>query len=158
MAVSPNPIDIHVGKRLRLRRTLLGMSQERLGELLGLTFQQVQKYERGANRIGSSRLFELGQILDVPVSFFFDDMPRTEAAAGHAAVGFGPGGAAGLGLAEEGATFEHDLDDGLSLDKRETLELIRAYYRITDPAVRKRLFELTKALGNLSGGAIVPER
>jgi transcriptional regulator with XRE-family HTH domain len=158
MAVSPNPIDIHVGKRLRLRRTLLGMSQERLGELLGLTFQQVQKYERGANRIGSSRLFELGQILDVPVSFFFDDMPRTEAAAGHAAVGFGPGGAAGLGLAEEGATFEHDLDDGLSLDKRETLELIRAYYRIADPAVRKRLFELTKALGNLSGGAIGPER
>jgi len=158
MAVSPNPIDVHVGKRLRLRRTLLGMSQERLGERLGLTFQQVQKYERGANRIGSSRLFELGQILDVPVSFFFDDMPRTEAAAGHAAVGFGPGGAAGLGLAEEGATFEHDLDDGLSLDKRETLELIRAYYRITDPAVRKRLFELTKALGNLSGGAIGPER
>ena len=158
MAVSPNPIDIHVGKRLRLRRTLLGMSQERLGELLGLTFQQVQKYERGANRIGSSRLFELGQILDVPVSFFFDDMPRTETAAGLAAVGFGSGGAAALGLAEEGATFEHDLDDGLSLDKRETLELIRAYYRITDPAVRKRLFELTKALGNLSGGAIGPER
>jgi hypothetical protein len=94
----------------------------------------------------------------VPVSFFFDDMPRTEAAAGHAAVGFGPGGAAGLGLAEEGATFEHDLDDGLSLDKRETLELIRAYYRIADPAVRKRLFELTKALGNLREGAIAPER
>jgi len=158
MAASPNPIDIHVGKRLRLRRTLLGMSQERLGELLGLTFQQVQKYERGANRIGSSRLFELGQILDVPVSFFFDDMPRTETATGHAAVGFGPAGAAGLGLAEEGAAFEHDLDDGLSLDKRETLELIRAYYRIADPAVRKRLFELTKALGNLPGGAIVPER
>ena len=85
MAVSPNPIDVHVGKRLRLRRTLLGMSQERLGELLGLTFQQVQKYERGANRIGSSRLFELGQILDVPVSFFFDDMPRAETAAGHVA-------------------------------------------------------------------------
>jgi transcriptional regulator with XRE-family HTH domain len=162
MAASPNPIDIHVGKRLRLRRTLLGMSQERLGELLGLTFQQVQKYERGANRIGSSRLFELGQILDVPVSFFFDDMPRTETNAGYAAVGFGPAGAtraaAGHGLAEEGATFEHDLDDGLSLDKRETLELIRAYYRIADPAVRKRLFELTKALGNLPSGAIVPER
>jgi transcriptional regulator with XRE-family HTH domain len=159
MAVSPNPIDVHVGKRLRLRRTLLGMSQERLGERLGLTFQQVQKYERGANRIGSSRLFELGQILDVPVSFFFDDMPRTETNAGHAAVGFGPtGAAAGFGLAEEGAAFEHDLDDGLSLDKRETLELIRAYYRIADPAVRKRLFELTKALGNLRDGAIVPER
>jgi transcriptional regulator with XRE-family HTH domain len=161
MAASPNPIDVHVGKRLRLRRTLLGMSQERLGELLGLTFQQVQKYERGANRIGSSRLFELGQILDVPVSFFFDDMPRAQSAAVQGSDGFGPDGparAAGLGLAEEGATFEHDLDDGLSLDKRETLELVRAYYRIADPAVRKRLFELTKALGNLPGGAVVPGR
>ena len=66
--------------------------------------------------------------------------------------------AAGGGLAEEGAAFEHDLDDGLSLDRRETLELVRAYYRIADPAVRKRLFELTKALGNRPGGAIVPER
>jgi len=149
MASSPNPIDIHVGKRLRLRRTLLGMSQERLGESLGLTFQQVQKYERGANRIGSSRLFELGQILDVPVSFFFDDMPG---AAGGSPQGIHGGGS--MGLAEEGATFEHDLDDGLSLDKRETLELIRAYYRIGDPAVRKRLFELTKALGNLPGGTV----
>jgi transcriptional regulator with XRE-family HTH domain len=161
MAASPNPIDVHVGKRLRLRRTLLGMSQERLGELLGLTFQQVQKYERGVNRIGSSRLFELGQILDVPVSFFFDDMPRGEHVAGPAA-GLGLGGparaATGFGLAEEGAAFEHDFDDGLSLDKRETLELIRAYYRIADPAVRKRLFELTKALGNLPGSAILPER
>ena len=92
MAVSPNPIDVHVGKRLRLRRTLLGMSQERLGERLGLTFQQVQKYERGANRIGSSRLFELGQILDVPVSFFFDDMPRAETAAGQGTSDSGPTG------------------------------------------------------------------
>jgi transcriptional regulator with XRE-family HTH domain len=160
MATSPNPIDVHVGKRLRLRRTLLGMSQERLGELLGLTFQQVQKYERGVNRIGSSRLFELGQILDVPVSFFFDDMPRGGHVAGQVA-GLGLGGPVrvpGFGLAEEAAAFEHDLDDGLSLDKRETLELIRAYYRIADPAVRKRLFELTKALGNLPGGAILPER
>jgi transcriptional regulator with XRE-family HTH domain len=160
MAASPNPIDIHVGKRLRLRRTLLGMSQERLGELLGLTFQQVQKYERGVNRIGSSRLFELGQILDVPVSFFFDDMRRNESA-GPAAAGIGLGGTArgaSFGLAEEGAAFEHDLDGGLSLDKRETLELIRAYYRIADPAVRKRLFELTKALGNLPGGAPLPDR
>src|SRR5215212_933479 len=71
---TPNPIDIRVGARLRLRRTLLGMSQEKLGEAIGLTFQQVQKYERGANRIGASRLFDLSRVLDVPVSFFFDDM------------------------------------------------------------------------------------
>jgi transcriptional regulator with XRE-family HTH domain len=157
MAKSPNPIDVHVGKRLRLRRTLLGMSQERLGELLGLTFQQVQKYERGANRIGSSRLFELGQILDVPISFFFDDMPQVISAAisGGGARQLAP---AGMGLAEEAAPFEHDLDDQLPLDKRETLELIRAYYRIVDPAVRKRLFELTKALGNLPAAAAVLDR
>jgi transcriptional regulator with XRE-family HTH domain len=142
MASKPNPIDVHVGKRLRLRRTLLGMSQERLGELLGLTFQQVQKYERGVNRIGSSRLFELGQILDVPVSFFFDDMPALERA--------GPVLDRLAGLAEEGAGFEHEAPE-LPLDKRETLELVRAYYRIADPAVRKRLFELAKALANLDG-------
>src|SRR5579872_1601759 len=68
----PNPVDAHVGTRVRMRRTLLGMSQEKLGDSLGLTFQQVQKYERGANRVGASRLFELSRVLDVPVSFFFD--------------------------------------------------------------------------------------
>src|SRR5919198_2668524 len=70
----PNPIDIHVGGRVRLRRTLLGMSQEKLAEAIGLTFQQVQKYERGANRVGASRLFDLARGLDVPVSYFFEDM------------------------------------------------------------------------------------
>jgi transcriptional regulator with XRE-family HTH domain len=148
MAAKPNPIDVHVGKRLRLRRTLLGMSQERLGELLGLTFQQVQKYERGVNRIGSSRLFELGQILDVPVSFFFDDMPDGQDAAARSCYG---------ALAEEPAPFAHMVDLGLPLDKRETLELVRAYYRIGDPQVRKRLFELTKTLGSLDNGAAEPE-
>ena len=76
----PNPIDVHVGSRVRLRRTLLGMSQEKLGEAIGLTFQQVQKYERGANRIGSSRLFDLARVLDVPVSYFFEDMSADTAA------------------------------------------------------------------------------
>jgi transcriptional regulator with XRE-family HTH domain len=114
------------------------MSQERLGQLLGLTFQQIQKYERGVNRIGSSRLYELGQILDVPISFFFDDMAQD-------------GGAPDLlapGLAEDPADFAFDARD-LQLEKRETLELVRAYNRIPDPAVRKRLFELAKALANL---------
>jgi transcriptional regulator with XRE-family HTH domain len=144
MADKPNPIDIHVGHRLRLRRTLLGMSQERLAHLLGLTFQQIQKYERGVNRIGSSRLYELGQILHVPVSFFFDAMPESDdRAQALLAPGLAPG------LAEEAATFTFDDDRGLALDKRETLELVRAYNRIPDPAVRKRLFELAKALANL---------
>jgi transcriptional regulator with XRE-family HTH domain len=138
MPDKPNPIDVHVGRRLRLRRTLLGMSQERLGQMLGLTFQQIQKYERGVNRIGSSRLYELGQILDVPISFFFDDMAQD----GRAPDLLAPG------LAEDPAGFAFDARE-LQLDKRETLELVRAYNRIPDPAVRKRLFELAKALANL---------
>ena len=131
----PHPVDVHVGSRVRARRTLLGMSQEKLGEALGLTFQQVQKYERGANRVGSSRLFEISRILDVPISYFFEDMsPQTEAN--------GTPGHPNEGLAEEQVEFERD-----PLAKRETLELVRAYYRIADPRVRKRLFEMTKALG-----------
>jgi len=126
----PNPVDIHVGSRVRLRRTMLGMSQEKLGDAIGLTFQQVQKYERGANRIGASRLFELSRVLDVPVSFFFDDMPADSASR----IVRGQ-------LAEEAESF--DLDP---MAKRETLELVRAYYRIDDPGVRKKVFELSKAL------------
>src|ERR671927_1682591 len=78
---TPNPIDVRVGARLRLRRNMLGLSQEKLGEMIGLTFQQVQKYERGANRIGASRLHELSRVLDVPVSFFFEDTDPVRAPA-----------------------------------------------------------------------------
>ncbi len=137
----PSPIDVHVGSRIRLRRTLLGMSQERLGESLGLTFQQVQKYERGVNRVGASRLFDLSRVLDVPISFFFDDMPDALSASygvqGHKRLG---------GLAESQEGFADD-----TLNRRETLELVRAYYRITDPAVRKRVFELIKSMGPVDG-------
>ncbi|HIJ38364.1 MAG TPA: helix-turn-helix transcriptional regulator [Rhodospirillaceae bacterium] len=132
----PNPVDVHVGGRVRLRRTLLGMSQEKLGEAIGLTFQQVQKYERGANRIGASRLFDLSLVLDVPVSFFFDDISEgTSKQSPRMMV---------AGFAEEPLPML----DGDPLTKRETLELVRAYYRITDPQVRKRVFELAKALAN----------
>lgn len=124
----PDPIDVHVGSRVRMRRTLLGMSQEKLGNALGLTFQQIQKYERGANRIGSSRLFKLSRILDVPVSYFFDDMPEDS-------------GKRAKGFAEADGKFEVD-----KMAKRETLELVRAYYKIRDPKVRKRAFELVKAI------------
>ncbi len=135
----PNPVDIHVGSRVRLRRTLLGMSQEKLGEAIGLTFQQVQKYERGANRIGASRLFELSRVLDVPVSFFFDDIK----AGAVAAAGTGPGGL------PERANGQHEPDPMM---RRETLELVRAYYRIPDPQIRRRLFDLTKAIANACSG------
>lgn len=133
----PNPVDIHVGSRVRLRRTMLGMSQEKLGEAIGLTFQQVQKYERGANRVGASRLFELSRVLDVPVSFFFDDMPSETAmrsSRSHAG--------------EDDAPI--DLDP---MAKRETLELVRAYYRIGESGVRKKVFELTKALARAGDAA-----
>ncbi len=132
----PNPIDVHVGGRVRLRRTLLGMSQEKLGEAIGLTFQQVQKYERGANRIGASRLFDLSRVLDVPVSFFFDDMSDDTSQQSPRMMMAGP-------IEETPASMEAD-----PMTKRETLELVRAYYRITDPQVRKRVFELAKALAN----------
>jgi transcriptional regulator with XRE-family HTH domain len=133
---SPDPVDIHVGARVRLRRTLLGMSQEKLGKALGLTFQQVQKYERGANRIGSSRLFQLSKILDVSVSFFFDEMTTdtTKKADGMA----------------EGNKQVFEVD---KLSRRETLELVRAYYKITDPSVRKKIFEMVKAVGSSAIGS-----
>ena len=124
----PNPIDIHVGSRVRLRRTLLGMSQEKLADAVGLTFQQIQKYERGTNRIGSSRLYQFAQVLDVPVSFFFDGMSAETA-------GSGPSGEADV------EPFEQD-----QFTRRETLELVRAYYRIDDSRVRTKIFELVKAV------------
>ncbi|MCH8863587.1 MAG: helix-turn-helix transcriptional regulator [Proteobacteria bacterium] len=133
MTNKPDPIDVHVGSRVRLRRTLLGMSQSNLGDALGLTFQQIQKYERGANRIGSSRLYRLSKILDVPVAFFFDEMAQGVATSAK-------------GVAEkEQKSFEPD-----RLATRETLELVRAYYRIKDEKVRKRVFELVKAIGKAS--------
>jgi len=134
----PNPVDVHVGGRVRLRRTLLGMSQEKLGEAIGLTFQQIQKYERGTNRIGCSRLYDLSRVLDVPIEYFFEELPP-EAAASSPAHRFG-------GWSEnEQEAFEHERDP---MAKRETLELVRAYYRIKDPGLRKRLFEMTKALAS----------
>ena len=122
----PDPVDVHVGMRLRQRRTLLGMSQEKLAKAFGVSFQQVQKYERGANRISASRLHLLTKTLDVPVSYFFEGLPNDLA---HIAT---------------------DIDEAEEPDQmtsRETLELVRAYYRIGDPGVRKRLVDLARALG-----------
>ena len=139
MTSNPDPIDVHVGGRVRLRRTLIGISQEKLGNALGLTFQQIQKYERGANRIGSSRLFRLSQVLDVPVSFFFDDMPGTVT---------GVGG----GLAEAGQVrFDADF-----YARRESQELLRNYYCIGDGAVRKRILSLVKAVAASDAGTEAP--
>ena len=129
----PNPVDVHVGARVRVRRTLLGMNQTKLGDAIGVTFQQVQKYESGANRISASRLFDLSRMFEVPVEYFFDDMP-TAVAAGSPTQGGGK--------AKEPPSYEPN-----PMAKRETRQLVRAYYKIRDPQVRRRLYELTRAIG-----------
>jgi transcriptional regulator with XRE-family HTH domain len=115
------------------------MSQEQLGNALGLTFQQVQKYERGANRVGASRLFDLSRVMDVPISFFFDDMPEAPSN-GHGSMAVRQ--AAGL------AEVEDAIGDD-TMHRRETLEFVRAYYRVTEPSLRKRVFDLIKSMGPL---------
>jgi len=128
---SPNPIDVHVGSRVRLRRMLVGYSQDKLGEELGLTFQQIQKYEKGANRIGASRLWQIGKILGVPVQFFYEGMSDADAGSAHAA-----------GFAEEDAT-------PLFMDfisSSEGMQLNKYFPQITDPAVRKKILDLVKSL------------
>ena len=130
-----NAIDMHVGKRVRLRRTLLGMSQEQLGAELNITFQQVQKYERGANRISASRPWDISQILDVPISYFFDDMSENSMRSSPRWVSRGD---------VMDAMTSQPLKDPMA--RRETLELVRAYYTIEKPAVRKRIAEMVKSI------------
>ena len=137
---APNPIDAHVGSRVRLRRTLLGLSQEALGDALGLTFQQVQKYERGANRIGASRLYDLSRVLDVPVGFFFDDLS-------DGAKILAPG-LINANMAAMAAIPEALSDPKDPMAKRETLELARAYYAIPDPHIRRAVYDLAKSLSS----------
>jgi len=133
----PNPIDVHVGARIRLRRTLLGISQSVLAETIGLTFQQVQKYERGSNRVTSSRLVDLANALDVSVPYFFEEMSATVQGQTPA-------------MLMDVKKLPQPDDEKDPMVKRETLELVRAYYRIQDPVVRKRLGELTKAVAKAS--------
>ena len=118
-----DPLDVHIGERLRLLRTLRGFSQERLGLALGITFQQVQKYERGANRIGASRLYHMSRVLGVRVTYFFDGMNR-------------PNG-----------DPEESSENG-TMHRRETLELVRAYERIADNRVRRRFFDVVRVIGD----------
>jgi len=126
LAPTPHPVDAHVGARLRARRTVLGMSQERLGEALGLTFQQVQKYERGTNRISASRLYELSLVLDVPVGFFYEDYaPLADAGRAAPAAGYA---AAAL--------------------QREALELMSVLQRIADPESRRKLLNLAATIAD----------
>jgi transcriptional regulator with XRE-family HTH domain len=127
---APNPTDKHVGARVRMRRMMLGMSQEKLGDALGLTFQQVQKYEKGANRIGASRLQQIAEVLQVPVSFFFEGAPTAP----------GQSGAGGLSEAPSPAYVSDFLatSDGLALTK--------AFMRIKNPKLRRRIVELVEQI------------
>jgi transcriptional regulator with XRE-family HTH domain len=128
-----NPIDVHVGGRVRFRRMLLGMSQEKLGEKLGLTFQQVQKYEKGINRIGASRLFDLAQVLGVPVQFFYEEAPASDSPP-----------VMPDGLSEtpaENAIVQF-------LRSRDGLELNKAFVRISDAKARRAIVDLVRSLAN----------
>ena len=139
---NPDPIDIHVGSRLRVRRNLVGLSQEQLGKALGLTFQQIQKYERGINRMGSSRLYQIAKTLSVPVAYFFEEIPTSLAL--QAQPGFADTEQAPLkntGLTEK----QNDYD---VLRRRETLDLIRAYYRIQDVKKRRKVYELIRSMAD----------
>jgi transcriptional regulator with XRE-family HTH domain len=128
----PNPIDRHVGSRVRLRRMLLGVSQEKLGEALGLTFQQIQKYEKGTNRISASRLQNIAKILGVQVAFFFEGAPLGDAVAGSG------------GMAESaGPGYVADF-----LSTSEGVQLNKAFIRITDPKVRRRVIDLVESLAS----------
>ncbi len=125
------------------------MSQTNLGTAVGLTFQQIQKYERGSNRVGSSRLYEFAKVLDVPVSYFFDEMP-SNVLAGRPMAGRGK-----KGFGEAATPFEQEKDP---LVKRETLELVRAYYKIRENRVRQRVFEMVKAVGAASHAEVLGGR
>ncbi len=125
-----HPVDNHVGRRLRYRRTLLGMTQQQLANAVGIRFQQIQKYESGANRISASRLWDLARALSIPVSYFFDDMTTPEPQA-HA-------------LHQNNGATAHALEANV-MEEKETLELVRAYYSL-DEAPRQHLLALTKSL------------
>jgi transcriptional regulator with XRE-family HTH domain len=137
---TPDPIDRHVGSRVRMQRVLMKMSQEKLGEALGLTFQQVQKYEKGTNRIGASRLQQISKTLNVPPSFFFEGAPTSHMPAGRS------------GFAEENSSqFVVDF-----LATAEGLHLNRAFAKIQDPKVRKRLIDLVVAIANAETDEAAP--
>ena len=135
----PNPMDVHVGARVKLRRAMMGMSQEKLGQALGVTFQQVQKYEKGTNRIGAGRMQQISQALNVPIGYFYEDAPSLGANAGGAATGMADG--------TPQAPFETDF-----LSSPEGIQLNRAFVRIRNPDVRRQLVALVRTIADGEGG------
>ncbi|WP_337996379.1 helix-turn-helix transcriptional regulator [Oleispirillum naphthae] len=137
----PDPIDVHVGQRIRLRRNLVGMTQEQLAASVGVTFQQIQKYERGFNRVSASRLYDIGHVLSVPISFFFQDV---NAQVAEERYGVLPDTFDGAGAPSVLAEDESFSDDPLS--RTETLELVRNYWKIRNERARAQVFALIKAM------------
>ncbi len=129
---NPNPIDVHVGSRVRMRRMLAGLSQEKLGERLELTFQQVQKYEKGSNRVSASRLYQMAQILGVPVQFFFEELPEQAKGSFGSAQGF-----------SESSQETMIMD---FLNSSDGLQLNKAFSEISDPTIRRKVVDLVKAI------------
>ena len=138
----PNPIDVHVGKRIRLRRTILHITQQQMADMLGLTFQQVQKYEKGMNRVGASRLWDISKVLEVPMGFFFEDMDNTVALKSPMMLN---------SKMDFNVEENHPFDDD-PMKKAETLELVRAYYKIPNRKIAKNLFDLIVALSKSTAG------
>lgn len=133
----PDPVDLYIGTRVKLRRTLIGLSQQALGDALGITFQQIQKYERGANRIGAGRLRLIAGALDVPLTYFFDgynDLPPP---------------ARGALSEPPDVPFEHEQQ----LSQKESIDLLKAYYEIRDPKLRRRVIDLIRALAETARSA-----
>lgn len=133
-AGDPNPIDVHVGNRIKIRRNLLGWSQEKLGSMLGLTFQQIQKYEKGLNRVSASRLWDFSSVMDTPINFFYDDMDVSTLE--HSPRKFS-NRKSDMSLGENMGVFDAD-----PMRKQETLELIKAYYKIPNRRIAKNLYDL----------------
>lgn len=147
----PNPVDVHVGKRIRLRRTILHITQQQMADMLGLTFQQVQKYEKGANRVGASRLWDISKVLKVPMDFFFEDMEENVAKLSPRMLNGDPNI---MQVAENSRSFDDD-----PMKRAETLELVRAYYKIPNRRVAKQLLDLMVSLAKSTAGlAYMDER
>jgi len=134
----PDSVDIHVGQRLRVRRSLLGLSQEKLADFVGVTFQQIQKYERGTNRISAGRLLRFSEVLDVPVSYFYDDLEQSKKSS---KINIGLSDNEQEGFDSEDKNLEENV-----MNKRETLELVRAYYSVQDPKSRKDILKFIKSI------------
>mgnify|MGYP004650171827 FL=1 len=148
----PNPVDVHVGNRIRLRRTILHITQQQMAEMLGLTFQQIQKYEKGMNRVGASRLWDISRVLEVPMGFFFEDMDEDVVKNSPRMLN--------KNQSEKNYFFEEDrrsFDDD-PMKRKETLELVRAYYKIPNRSIARNLFNLMVALSKSNSNLAMAEK